>query len=302
MPQKKSFSSWCDRYFGILALMPALIMLGFIVVYPAVTSITWSFTNRFLIRDTWKFIGLDNFMHLLTDDEVYVALWNGVRFTVMTLIFQLIVGMVTALLLNRISKGKNLFRLLLMVPWTFPVIVTVMVWSWILQDSGILSQSLFHMGLIKTPVAFLAQKITAMKSIIGIHTWDGYPLMMMSILAGLQSIPKEYYEVAQIEGAKGFQTFWRITLPSLKPILQVILVLRCAWTFNNFNLIFLLTGGGPGVSTENLPIIAYKYGWSSNLVGRSSAVSVIMLLFLTVAFFAYIKLFNSKGKGEGNVF
>jgi multiple sugar transport system permease protein len=293
--------SWIDRHFGIIALMPAVVGLCFVLIYPVITSINWSFTNRFLIRPTWRYIGLENFQRLLREPEVFVSLRNGVVYTASTVILQLIFAMIIALLLHRGLKGQNLFRLLLMIPWTFPVIVTVMVWGWLLHDShGFINHFLMQIGLIDLPIPFLASSSSALASVIAVHAWSGIPLMMTSILAGFQSIPNDFFEVARIEGAKGYQTFWYVMLPMVKPILRVIITLRCIWIFNNFNLIFLLTGGGPGTATQNLPILAYKYGWDSMLVGRSSAVSVIILLFLAIAFGIYVFLFGSK-KEDANI-
>ena len=188
-----------------------------------------------------------------------------------------------------------------MIPWTFPVIVSVLVWGWLYNDSGLLSTILFNNGLIKEPMSFLASKHTALLAVVFVHAWSGAPLIMMSTLAGLQSIPQDQYDVALIEGANGRQTLRYVILPNIKRILQVIVVLRCVWIFNNFNMIFLLTGGGPGSVTQNLPIMAYKYAWNSMEMGKSSAVSVIMLVFLALMFSIY-QWVNSKVKGDNDAF
>jgi multiple sugar transport system permease protein len=156
---------------------------------------------------------------------------------------------------------------------------------------------LFDLKFIPAPMSFLASKFTAMPAVIFVHSWSGVPLMMMSTLAGLQTIPQDEYDVALIEVASRFQTFRFVIIPNISRILQVIIVLRCVWIFNNFNLIFLLTGGGPGSATQNLPIIAYRYAWNSMQMGKSSAVSVIMLMLLSVMFIIYQSV-NKKAKGE----
>lgn len=284
-----SLPNFIDKHYGVIALVPAMIGLLFVLVYPVAVSLAWSFTNTSIIRDRFDFVGISNFIALLQDEEVYISMRNGIVYTVSTICLQIFWGFSAALLLDRVmtSRGQRYFQLLFMIPWTFPVIVTVLTFSWIFQDSGIISAWLQRVGLLKESMAFLASKATAMPVIIFIHSWSGFPLLMMSTLAGLQSIPTEYYEVARLEGANSFHIFRHVILPNIKKILQVIVILRFVWIFNNFNLIFLLTGGGPGRSTQNLPIMAYKYGWEAMQVGKSSAVSMLMLAILVVIFIVF---------------
>jgi multiple sugar transport system permease protein len=306
MTKKLTVSGLVDRHFGVLAMVPAMLGLVAVLVYPVLVSFFWSFTNKSILRRTMNFIGLENFITLFKDPELWISMRNGLVYTGCTICLQILWGVGTALLLDRflpikISKG---FRLVFMIPWTFPVTVTVLVWNWLFNDSGLLSLVLFNLGLIKEPMSFLASKFTAMPAVIFVHSWSGAPLMMMSTLAGLQTIPQDEYDVALIEGASSLQTFRFVILPNISRILQVIIVLRCVWIFNNFNLIFLLTGGGPGSTTQNLPIIAYRYAWNSMQIGKSSAVSVIMLMLLTLMFCVY-QLVSKRAQGgreEDNAF
>ena len=304
MAKKTSFPDLVDRHFGTLAMVPAMIGLAVVLVYPVLVSFYWSFTNMSILRRTTNFIGIDNYINLFKDPELWVSMKNGLVYTISTICLQIIWGVGLALLLDRflsekISKG---FRLLFMIPWTFPVIVTVVIWRWLFNDSGLLSVILFKLGVIKAPMSFLASSLTALPTVIFVHTWSGVPLMMMSTLAGLQTIPQDEYDVALIEGASPIQTFRYVIVPNVSRILQVIIVLRCVWIFNNFNMVFLLTGGGPGTATQNLPIMAYRYAWNSMQMGRSSAVSVIMLMLLTIMFFIYQFLSKKAQGGEENAF
>jgi len=304
MIKRKSISDLIDNHFGVLSMIPAMFGLVIVLIYPVIVSFYWSFTNMSILRRTTNFIGFENFITLFRDPELWISMRNGIVYTASTISFQIIWGVGLALLLDRflpakISKG---FRLFLMIPWTFPVIVTVMIWNWLFNDSGLLSVILYNLGIIGAPMSFLASKITAMPAVIFVHAWSGVPLMMMSTLAGLQTIPQDEYDVALIEGASSTQTFRYVILPNISRILQVIIVLRCVWIFNNFNMIFLLTGGGPGSSTQNLPIIAYKYAWNSMQMGKSSAVSVIMLMLLTLMFFIYQFVNKKTQRGEQDAF
>jgi multiple sugar transport system permease protein len=298
-----SLTGLIDKHFGTLAMVPAIAGLTGVLVYPVLVSLYWSLTNKSIIRNTTNFIGLQNFITLFHDWELWISMRNGLIYTASTICLQIIWGVGLALLLDRFfqSRVTKIFRLVFMIPWTFPVIVTVLVWSWLYNDSGIISAALFNLKIIPQPMSFLADKVTAMPAVIFVHSWTGTPLIMMSTLAGLQTIPQDEYDVALIEGASPFQTFWYVIIPNVKRILQVIIVLRCVWIFNNFNLIFLLTGGGPGSATKNLPIIAYGYAWNSMEMGKSSAVSVIMLILLAVMFCVY-QFVNKRTQGGDDAF
>lgn len=299
----KKAGVFLDNKFGTLAMLPALIGLAFVLVYPVTVSIMWSFTNKSIMRQTTDIVWFENFIYLLGNRELWISMRNGLVYTTCTIILQILWGSGSALLLDRFLSPyvTKPFRLLYMIPWTFPVIVSVLVWGWLYNDSGLFSTVLFNKGIIPEPMSFLASKHTALLSVVFVHAWSGAPLIMMSTLAGLQSIPQDQYDVALIEGTNSWQTLRYIIIPNIKRILQVIVVLRCVWIFNNFNMIFLLTGGGPGSATQNLPIMAYKYAWNSMEMGKSSAVSVIMLLFLILMFTVY-QWVNSKAKGENNAF
>jgi multiple sugar transport system permease protein len=298
--RKQSIAALLDSHFGTLSMIPAIVGLAGVLVYPAIVSIYWSFTNKSILKNTTDFIGLKNFIFLVENGELWVSLRNGLVYTTATICLQIIWGVGLALMLDRFLKEKvsKVFRLFFMIPWTFPVIVTVLVWSWLYNDSGIFSTILFRLHVIKEPMSFLASKLTAMPAIIFVHSWTGVPLMMMSTLAGLQTIPQDEYDVARLEGASSLQTFKYVIIPNISRIMQVIIVLRCVWIFNNFNLIFLLTGGGPGTSTQNLPIIAYRYAWNTMEMGKSSAVSVVMLIFLVIMFAIYQMIARRVKGGE----
>ena len=292
-----------DNHFGTLSILPALIGLAFVLVYPVIVSFLWSFTDMSFMRPTSHVIGLKNYIDLFSQPEIWISLRNGLVYTFCTICLQILWGVGLAILIDRMMgdfTGK-FCRLIFMIPWTFPTIVTVFIWSWLYNDQGLISQILYSLGFIEMPMSFLATKSTACLTVVYLHAWAGTPLMMMSTLSGLQSIPQDQYDVALIEGTNSFQTFRYIILPNVRRILEVIIVLRCVWIFNNFNLIWLLTGGGPGLSTQNLPIMAYNYAWQSYEAGRASAVSVFMLIILFGIFLLY-QFINKKLIGGDDAF
>lgn len=286
-------SDLLDRYFFVVGLAPAVICLAVILIYPVFANIAYSFTNKSFIYPDTSFVGLKNYVDLLTNRTFgfWSALDVSVTWTLVTVLLQFLVGLVGALLLDRAVTGSSVYRVLLLVPWAFPGIVTAMVWRWLLNDQGgFITWLALTSGIIRQPIAWLTELNTALPAVIAVAVWAGYPFMMAAMLAGLQSIPEEYHEVAQIEGASALQELWAITLPLLRPIIVIVLVLRTIWTFNAFDLIYLLTDGGPAGATLTLPILAYHLGWQQYLPGKAAAMSVLMLFVLAVAGFAYFRL------------
>jgi multiple sugar transport system permease protein len=290
-----------DRYFMWIGLAPAAVCLLLVLVYPVLANIGYSFTNKsFLFADT-SFVGLKNYFDVL-GDEVF-GFWAALRVSVLwtagAVTLQFLVGLVAALLLNQDVFGQRFFRVVLLVPWAFPVIVYAMIWRWMLNDQGgVITWLAVALGLMPEPVFLLGQPSTALPTVIGVAVWYGYPFMAASLLAGMQSISEEYYEVARIEGATTWQQFWHVTLPFLRPVIVVVLVLRTIWVFNAFELIYLLTGGGPNGATLTLPVLAYNLGWQQFLPGKAATVSVLMLFVLAGAAFIYFRALASQREVE----
>jgi multiple sugar transport system permease protein len=291
-PAGGRLSGWVDRHFMLLGLAPAAFCLAVVLVYPVLANFGYSFTNRsFLFPDT-SFVGLKNYGDILGDEifGFWAALRISVVWTLGTVALQFVVGMGAALLLNQAVPGQRLFRVLLLVPWAFPVIVYAMIWRWMLNDQGgVITWLLVAVGLMPQPRFLLGDPYLALPTVIGVAVWYGYPFMAATLLAGMQSIGEEYYEVAKIEGATTWQQFTHVTLPFLKPVIVIVLVLRTIFLFNGFELIFLLTSGGPNGATLTLPLLAYNLGWQQFLPGKAAAVSVLMLFVLSGAAFVYLR-------------
>jgi ABC-type sugar transport system permease subunit len=203
--------------------------------------------------------------------------------------FKVIIGLGLALMMNRKFKGRSVARALLMLPWVIPVTATVTVWNWMFDGMyGIINVLLFRMGFIDSYINFLGQKGLALASVLIVGIWMGYPQMMMMMLAGLQAIPMEMYEAAKVEGANVFQIFFRITLPSLSGILQMAIILSIIWTFNSFNVIWLMTRGGSGTHTMNT--LAYEFSFVNMRYDLGAAMSVTILIFLAVFLYIHSKM------------
>lgn len=276
-------------------LLPALIVLVLLLGFPILSSLYYSTTNKNLIYPNTHFIGMDNFKTVLSDPVFWSSFVNSIKFTILIVAAQFLVGLVAALALNHIRHYKGLFRTLLIVPWTFPNIVMSSTWSWLLNDLyGPVNGILMKMGIIDKPILFLSDPVLAASSVVLVMTWFGFPFMMVNILAALQSISKSEYEAAYLDGANALTAFRHITLPHLKSVIGLVLCLRVIWVFNNFDFIFLFTGGGPGNATETLPLYAYRMGWKMNSLGGASSVAVILFIFLMIGTLIYFHIINRK--------
>ena len=270
-----------------------LLIVFLLLVYPIISSVYFSFTSKNLIRPYYKWIWFDNFKFVLTNPEFYHAFLTSIKWTVLSITGQLLVGFIAALSLNRIPKFSGFYRTLLIIPWAFPAIVIAFSWKWILNDVyGFIPNLLTQLHITKENINFLADPKTAFWIVLFINIWFGAPLFMVNILAALKTIPREQYEAAIVDGASSFQVFRYITIRHIRGVIGLLVVLRTIWVFNNFDLLYLLTGGGPSDLTTTLPIYAYKTGWNLKRLGTASAVTILLLLFLMAVCFGYFKLLN----------
>lgn len=278
---------------NLVFVLPAMLIVFLLLVYPIISSVYFSFTSKNLIRPYYKWIWFDNFKFILTNPEFYHAFLTSIKWTVLSITGQLLVGFIAALSLNRIPKFSGFYRTLLIIPWAFPAIVIAFSWKWILNDVyGFIPNLLTQLHITKENINFLADPKTAFWIVLFINIWFGAPLFMVNILAALKTIPREQYEAAIVDGASSFQVFRYITIRHIRGVIGLLVVLRTIWVFNNFDLLYLLTGGGPSDLTTTLPIYAYKTGWNLKRLGTASAVTILLLLFLMAVCFGYFKLLN----------
>ena len=290
---KKNYTRW-------LFVLPAIIIVLALFVYPIISSFYFSFTNKNLIRPTYDFVGLDNYIAVLKDKGFWNAFLNSLKWTIFSLGGQLLVGFTAALALNKVKHLKGFYKTLLIIPWAFPSIVIAFSWQWILNVVyGFLPNILVQLGLCDTPPQFLTDRVLAFVVLVFINIWFGAPMIMVNVLAALQTVPQDQYEAAEIDGAKGWQSFLYITVPHIKVVTGLLVVLRTVWIFNNFDLIYLITGGGPAGATQTVPVYAYDMGWGTKLLGKSSAVTVLLFIFLMavcVAYFAVLAHWEKEDK------
>lgn len=263
--------------FAYLINLPLIAYLCCVLVFPICWGLYISFTNKTIGGDA-SFIGLRNYERLLKDPEYIRSIMNTLKFTVVSILAKTILGTVMALALNVDFKGKNICRALLMIPWTLPNIVVVYNWRWIFDsNSGIANHLLKALGVIDKNLVWFGSAGLAMLTIIVANVWRGTPFFGISILAKLQTISDSYYEAAQIDGANAFQRFVYVTLPEIKDVIILSAMMSTIWTINEFETVWLLTGGGPNGATEVMNVYSYKTAMRSMQLGRGIAVSVLAL-------------------------
>jgi ABC-type sugar transport system permease subunit len=268
------------QWLPYLLLLPSLALIGVIEFYPFISGASYSFHKGNLLS-TGAFVGLQNYQRLFSSPDFYHSLWFSFLFAIFNVLFSYLIGLALALFLNLDFPGRGLCRVLLLLPWIVPAVVSIVSWKWLIADRGGLVNVLLsdlHLG----PIYFLSDSGWAMVAVIVIKIWRSFPFMMLSLLAALQVIDKTLYEAARIDGANNWQMFWHITMPHLKNISIVQAILMVIWSINDFETPFLLTQGGPSNATENLILLAYRYTFGRNDVGRGSAVALLTLVVLTV--------------------
>ncbi len=240
-----------------------------------------------------NYAGLDNFKNIMNDERVINALVITIIFTVGSVTLELVLGLVLALIMNKSMAGRGMIRTMSLIPWAIPTSVAALIWAYLYNGSnGIVAMLLAKTGLIETSADLLLTGSSALSAVIMADVWKTTPYMALLLLAGLQTIPGSLYEAASIDGATKWQQFMNITLPLLKPSIMVALLFRTLDAFRVFDLIWVLTGGGPGGKTESISIYAYKAMFAQTRFGYGSAVVLVMALVVGIISYAYIKLLD----------
>lgn len=275
---------------GLVLIAPTVLIFCAVIVYPLVSAIYLSFFNIFTPTLEGQWVGLSNYAELLQTGQFWNALKNTLIWTVGTLTLQIVFGIGMALVLHQNIWFRSLARSLILFPYFISTVVAVLVWKWLFNDLyGILNHLLMSAGIIDFPMDFLGTMPNAMISVILVGAWKYFPFVVIAVLARLQSIPEALYEAAKIDGAGPIARFFDVTLPQLRDVLVVIVMLRAIWDFKEFDLIFLLTGGGPLNDTQTLPLLVYQEAFALNDMGMASAYAVVMMLIMLVFMILYIR-------------
>ncbi len=294
-------------------LAPMIIMLLIVAAWPLFRSISFSFTDasaNTIFNGQSEWVGFENYLErrvrsngdvrwrgVLADGDWWNAVWNTVRFSLVSVTLETLLGLLVALVLNLEFKGRGLVRAAILIPWAIPTVVSARMWGWMLNDQfGIINHMLLLVGLIDSPIAWTAQPDTAMLAVLIVDVWKTTPFMALLILAGLQMIPRDMYEAAKIDGINPIKVFFRVTLPLLKPAILVAVIFRALDALRIFDLIYLLTPQSG--STMTMSVLSYREIQQFGDYGEGSAMSTLLFLIITTFVLLYIKLGRLNLGGE----
>lgn len=271
-----------ENSLGLILMVPAMAILFVFIAYPFVLGIWYSVVDA-RIGVAGQFVGLQNFVNQFQNSIFQQTLKNTFVYTGVTTVFKLTLGMCLALLMNQHFPFKNLVRAGLLLPWIIPTALSTLAWLWIFDSTyGIISWALKNMGVIERNIAFLGDPTLAMGSVIAVNIWRGTPFFAISLLAGLQTISQDLYEAAAIDGASAWQRFVHVTLPLMAPILTIVTLFSVIWTFADFQVVYVLTRGGPMNTTHLLATLAYQIGMSAGQLSMGAAISLTMFPFMAL--------------------
>ena len=281
-----------ERWLAIVLLSPTVVLLAVFIAYPFVKGVLLSVTDA-KVGVPGVFVGFANFAKLMDDSIFRVAVWNTFVYTGVTTVFKLALGLWLAMLLNRHFKGKAFTRAFVLLPFIIPTVLSTFAWKWMFDPTfSVINWALFHLGLITGRINWLGDPDLALISVMIVNIWRGVPFYAISLLAGLQTINPELQEAAAIDGARPWQRFWHVTWPLLLPVTMVVVLFSVIQTFADFQLVYVLTGGGPANATHLFATYAYQIGVGTGLLSQGAAISLAMfpvLLIVVIVQLLYIR-------------
>jgi multiple sugar transport system permease protein len=286
------------RFVPYLMLAPALAFIFAFILYPLGLNFYTSFQHRVFTEPTGnRFVGLANYVRIATDPTFWLVLRQSAVWVTGSLAFQFLLGLALALLLNERFPARGLYRSLILSPWAISGVIIAIMWKWMYNPQvGVLNEILVRLGLASHRLAFLADPNTALPAVIFTNIWRGTPFFAVMLLAALQAVPKELYEAAAMDGAGPWQRFLNVTLPSILPMIFAALLLRTIWIFNDVDLIFVMTDGGPVRASETLATFLYKKASRDLDFGMGSALAMVMFAILMTITALYYRAFRRSGR------
>ncbi len=284
-----------EQVAGVLTISPALILILGLTLYPVAYSIWLSLLEKHSFFPQERFVGLENYFYLWKDAEFWSSLWLGIVYSIWTIVFQVVLGVAAALVLNETFVGRGLVRAIVLFPYMVPTIVAVILWKWLLNDMyGVVNYWMVALRIIRDPISWLGADHIMLSTII-MSIWQFFPFVLLSILARLQTIPPELYEAAKVDGASALRRFVHVTLPQIWGILFVVILLRSIWMFTKFDTVWLMgEGAGAGRFIRTLPVYAYMRTLTYYQAGLGAALAVIMFAILVVCTVIYFRMFREE--------
>lgn len=269
---------------GYLFVLPIVILVVGLIIYPFVNAIYLSLTDK-MVGYPERFVGLNNYVYLFNDGTFREVVKNSLIFTAGSVGLKVVTGIAMALTLHQSIRARGFFRGLFLMPWITSTVIIALTWRWMFDHfpgRGFFNSALLDVGIIQAPIPWLAEPAGAMLAVIIANWWRGFPFFGVSFLAGLQAVPQELYEAAAVDGANAIQRFFHVTLPHITHIVLVATLLSTIWTLNDFNIVYVMTRGGPGNATHIFATFAYEVGFNALRWGRAVTVSIYLIPALVV--------------------
>jgi ABC-type sugar transport system permease subunit len=264
-------------YEPFLFILPALTFLLTVKIYPLFYLADLSLRKASFLQPPMPYIGLKNFQEVISSDQFLNSIYNTFIWTTGSLVLTALLGLITALVFNEKFKGRGFFRVIILLPWIFPYVAAAIIWRFLLTPPfGYFHAFLINWGLLPGGKGALDSSNTAMMFAVLVNSWKHFPFIMLMLLSGLQGIPQRLYDAARVDGATYIQQLRHVTIPLLKPILFVSLLIFTIWAINAFSIVYLLTGGGPGAATETITMYIYRLSFIGFDFGLAAAASVIL--------------------------
>jgi multiple sugar transport system permease protein len=283
---------------GFFLVAPSVLLICSLLVYPVVYGGWLSLFKKHSFFPDQRFVGLANYIYLVQDAEFWMSVWYGTVYSVSTIVLQIIIGVIAALIVNESFRGRNFVRGVILFPYVIPTVVAIILWKWLLNDQfGLVNYLLTSAGIAEDPISWMGMD-HIMTSLILISVWEFFPFVVLSVLARMQTIPPVLYKAAKVDGAGPVRRFIHVTLPQLRNVLFVVILLRSIWMFTKFDTVWLLTqGGGAEKYIRTLPVYAYRRTFMYYQAGLGSALAVIMFVMLVIATVVYFKMFRREEEG-----
>jgi len=285
-----------DPYFGYLLVLPLVIWIVLTIVYPVLDAVRLSVLNVGYVGAAGRFVGLANYGKVLASWEFWHTAAVTVLWTALNVALQVVGGLVAALVLNQEFWGREFARNWIILPWLFPSIVLATMAKWMLDPTlGVVNYLLLKAGLVAAPISFLGSPVPAFLTATIVNAWHWFPLFALMILAALQTVPKEVMEAAEVDGATYWARLWRVELPSIGQVLYVVIFISSLWAANVFDVIWLLTRGGPSSATNTFTILIYTKGFQEFRISEAAAISIPLFAMLCLYGIWYMRRFMQEG-------
>ncbi len=292
---QKGRAKWFRQWPGPILLLPAFLLVALLIIFPVTYNFWLGFFNKHTLLQERQWVAFDNYTYILHDEQFWESFRLGVIYSAVSIAFQLLLGIAAALLLNEAFWGRSLLRGLVLFPYMIPTVVAVIVWKWIFNDQyGIINYWLLSLGIIDRPIVWLGPEVI-FTSLILVSIWTYFPFVVISVLARMQTIPPDLYDAAKVDGAGVVGRFVHVTLPQIRNVLFIVILLRGIWMFTKFDIVWLWAGssyGGLGEHLRTLPLYTYQRMFGFYQAGLGAAIANVMFVLLLVAVIIYFHLFR----------